>query len=45
MIRKNYEQRDSRLKGAGVSEYNKPKRTSKHKTKPHAAYRAAKVKG
>ena len=28
-------QGDSRLKGAGVSGYNKPKRTPKHKTKSH----------
>ena len=27
--------RDSRLKRAGVSGYNKPKRTPKHKTKSH----------
>ena len=26
---------DSRLKNAGVSGYNKPKRTPKHKTKSH----------
>lgn len=44
MIRTSYKQRDSRLKGAGVSGYNKPKRTPKHKTKSHAAYWAGKVK-
>jgi hypothetical protein len=28
-------ERDARLKNAGVSGYNKPKRTPKHKTKSH----------
>ena len=28
-------QKDSRLKNAGVTGYNKPKRTPSHKTKSH----------
>ena len=28
-------EQDARLKNAGVSGYNKPKRTPKHKTKSH----------
>jgi len=32
MIQRKRKQGDSRLKGAGVSGYNKPKRTPKHKT-------------
>ena len=35
MIQRKRNQGDSRLKGAGVSGYNKPKRTPKHKTKSH----------
>ena len=35
MIQRKRKQGDSRLKGAGVSGYNKPKRTPKHKTKSH----------
>jgi hypothetical protein len=39
MIREEYKKggkaKDSRLKNAGVSGYNKPKRTPKHKTKSH----------
>ena len=39
MIREEYKKggkaKDSRLKKAGVSGYNKPKRTPKHKTKSH----------
>ena len=33
--RKGGRKRDARLKRAGVSGYNKPKRTPKHKTKSH----------
>ena len=33
--RKGGRKRDSRLKRAGVSGFNKPKRTPKHKTKSH----------
>ena len=35
MMQRKRKQGDSRLKGAGVSGYNKPKRTPKHKTKSH----------
>ena len=39
-------ERDARLKNAGVSGYNKPKRTPKHKTKSHVvvAKEGSKVK-
>tara|TARA_R110000824_G_scaffold992_1_gene5557 strand:+ start:281 stop:571 length:291 start_codon:yes stop_codon:yes gene_type:complete len=50
MIREEYKKggkaKDSRLKKAGVSGYNKPKRTPKHKTKSHVvvAKEGSKVK-